>query len=64
MSQLPAKRPGGHLSVAIFLGIRTPGGGLPEGDPLGIDLTLRELLGPGDGICLEIGCGTGARKPG
>ena len=28
-------------------------------DPLGIDRTLRGLLGPGDGRCLEIGCGTG-----
>lgn len=28
-------------------------------DPLGIDRSLRDLLGPGDGICLEIGCGTG-----
>jgi SAM-dependent methyltransferase len=28
-------------------------------DPLGIDRSLRDLLGPGDGRCLEIGCGTG-----
>lgn len=28
--------------------------------PLGVDRALRELLGPGDGVCLEIGCGTGA----
>jgi SAM-dependent methyltransferase len=28
-------------------------------DPLEIDSTLRELLGQGDGVCLEIGCGTG-----
>jgi SAM-dependent methyltransferase len=28
-------------------------------DPLGIDATLRGLLGTGDGVCLEIGCGTG-----
>jgi SAM-dependent methyltransferase len=28
-------------------------------DPLGIDRALRDLLGPGDGRCLEIGCGTG-----
>ncbi|MEV6236034.1 class I SAM-dependent methyltransferase [Lentzea sp. NPDC051838] len=28
-------------------------------DPLGIDLALRELLGEGSGVCLEIGCGTG-----
>lgn len=29
------------------------------GDPLRIDATLRALLGPGSGTCLEIGCGTG-----
>jgi SAM-dependent methyltransferase len=28
-------------------------------DPLEIDQCLRELLGPGGGVCLEIGCGTG-----
>ncbi len=28
-------------------------------DPLEIDHCLRELLGPGGGVCLEIGCGTG-----
>jgi SAM-dependent methyltransferase len=28
-------------------------------DPLGIGRALRHLLGPGNGICLEIGCGTG-----
>jgi SAM-dependent methyltransferase len=28
-------------------------------DPLGIDAAVRKLLGPGDGACLEIGCGTG-----
>lgn len=28
-------------------------------DPLGIDRALRDLLGEGDGVCLEIGCGTG-----
>jgi len=28
-------------------------------DPLGVDRSLRDLLGTGDGICLEIGCGTG-----
>jgi SAM-dependent methyltransferase len=28
-------------------------------DPLGIDRCLRESLGPGSGVCLEIGCGTG-----
>jgi SAM-dependent methyltransferase len=30
-------------------------------DPLGIDAALRDLLGHGDGVCLEIGCGTGVR---
>lgn len=29
-------------------------------DPIGVDRTLRDLLGDGDGVCLEIGCGTGA----
>jgi SAM-dependent methyltransferase len=28
-------------------------------DVLGVDRSLRDLLGPGDGTCLEIGCGTG-----
>lgn len=28
-------------------------------DPLGIDRALRDLLGEGGGVCLEIGCGTG-----
>ena len=44
-----------------FLGAPGPDGGLPGGDPLGIDHALAELLGPGRGPCLEIGCGTGAR---
>ncbi|MFE9581281.1 class I SAM-dependent methyltransferase [Nocardia sp. NPDC006044] len=30
-----------------------------DGDPIGIKRALRELLGPGIGPCLEIGCGTG-----
>lgn len=30
------------------------------GDPLGIGGAVRALLGPGDGPCLELGCGTGA----
>jgi SAM-dependent methyltransferase len=30
-----------------------------NGDPIGVDRTLRELLGEGRGGCLEIGCGTG-----
>jgi SAM-dependent methyltransferase len=28
-------------------------------DPLAIGPILRELLGPGSGLCLELGCGTG-----
>ncbi|GAA3648353.1 hypothetical protein GCM10022267_38580 [Lentzea roselyniae] len=28
-------------------------------DPLGIDRAIRDLLGEGSGVCLEIGCGTG-----
>ncbi|HEX5494219.1 MAG TPA: methyltransferase domain-containing protein [Mycobacteriales bacterium] len=28
-------------------------------DPLGLRRALRDLLGPGTGICLDIGCGTG-----
>jgi SAM-dependent methyltransferase len=30
-------------------------------DVLGIGHAVRELLGPGRGVCLEIGCGTGVR---
>lgn len=30
-------------------------------DLIGVNDQLRRLLGPGDGPCLEIGCGTGAR---
>jgi SAM-dependent methyltransferase len=30
-----------------------------DGDPLGINRALRQLLGRGRGVCLEIGCGTG-----
>lgn len=44
-----------------FLGVQGPDGRLPGGDPLGIDHALAELLGPGSGPCLEIGCGTGVR---
>ncbi|MDY7086463.1 MAG: class I SAM-dependent methyltransferase [Actinomycetota bacterium] len=29
------------------------------GDPLGVQRQLSELLGPGDGVCVEVGCGTG-----
>lgn len=32
----------------------------PESDPIGIRAALAGLLGPGQGNCLEIGCGTGA----
>ncbi|KJK45381.1 methyltransferase [Lentzea aerocolonigenes] len=28
-------------------------------DPIGVGLALRELLGEGTGVCLEVGCGTG-----
>jgi SAM-dependent methyltransferase len=31
------------------------------GDGLGVARVLRELLGPGTGGCLELGCGTGVR---
>jgi SAM-dependent methyltransferase len=31
-----------------------------DADPLGIRRALTDLLGPGPGICLEVGCGTGA----
>jgi SAM-dependent methyltransferase len=44
-----------------FLGVEQPGGALPPGDAIGVDRTLRELLGRGSGGCLEIGCGTGVR---
>lgn len=33
--------------------------GQGTGDPLGIDRALRDLLGAGSYVCLEIGCGTG-----
>jgi SAM-dependent methyltransferase len=32
---------------------------LDAADPLGLSRVLRDLLGTGDGVCLEIGCGTG-----
>lgn len=32
---------------------------LRPGDPIGVDASLRTLLAPGTGACLEIGCGTG-----
>jgi SAM-dependent methyltransferase len=42
-----------------FLGGRDPA--RDDGDPLGIGRALRDLLGEGSDICLEIGCGTGGR---
>ena len=33
--------------------------GLPMSDPIGVDGSLCEMLGQGDGVSLEIGCGTG-----
>lgn len=33
--------------------------GQGTGDPLGTDRALRDLLGAGSDVCLEIGCGTG-----
>jgi SAM-dependent methyltransferase len=38
-----------------------PGSGTPDADPLGIDNALADLLGPGSGGCLDVGCGTGVR---
>jgi len=35
--------------------------GVLGGDPLGVARVARDLLGPGRGRCLEIGCGTGVR---
>jgi len=32
---------------------------LSADDPIGVSRALRELLGDGEGVCLEIGCGTG-----
>lgn len=32
-------------------------------DLLGVDRALRTLLGPGEGACLEVGCGTGRHAP-
>ncbi|MEN3270189.1 class I SAM-dependent methyltransferase, partial [Pseudonocardia sp.] len=42
-----------------FLRGRPPTIEEPDGDPIGIDRALRDLLGTGTGTCLEIGCGTG-----
>lgn len=38
---------------------RRPNDGQPYADAIGIDQALVELLGPGRGTCLEVGCGTG-----
>lgn len=35
-------------------------GGQGDTDPIGVRRMLADLLGPGSGRCLEIGCGTGA----
>lgn len=42
-----------------FLGGQDRTAGTRDGNPLGLGGLLDELLGEGDGICLEIGCGTG-----
>ncbi|GAB2838259.1 class I SAM-dependent methyltransferase [Lentzea nigeriaca] len=33
--------------------------GAQQDDPIGVGRALRDLLGEGSGVCLEIGCGTG-----
>lgn len=47
-----------------FLRGRPPSADEPDGDPIGIDRALRDLLGRGQGSCLEIGCGTGIHAAG
>src|SRR5260370_19892876 len=52
-----------------FLGGQSTGARLRDGNPLGLDGVLRDLLGGGRGTCLEIGCRTGVhpgcvRQPG
>jgi SAM-dependent methyltransferase len=42
-----------------FLAGRRGPDGAPVDDALGIDRALVELLGPGTGVCVELGCGTG-----
>jgi SAM-dependent methyltransferase len=49
----------GHWYEQEFLRSTPPDRGVEGGDPIGIDDALRELLGAGSGLCLEIGCGTG-----
>ncbi|MFL6145061.1 MAG: class I SAM-dependent methyltransferase [Labedaea sp.] len=47
-----------------FLSSQRPEPGAPGHDPLGIDRAVRDLLGAGSGVCLEIGCGTGVHAAG
>jgi len=42
-----------------FLGGHSTGARTPDGSPVDLDGLLRNLLGEGEGICLEAGCGTG-----
>jgi len=42
-----------------FLSRQRAPAGPPDGDLLGVDRALGDLLGKGSGRCLEIGCGTG-----
>jgi SAM-dependent methyltransferase len=42
-----------------FLGGQRTGVRTRDGNPLGLDRVLCDLLGEGSGTCLEIGCGTG-----
>lgn len=42
-----------------FLGEHTTRPRTSDGNPLDLHSLIRDLLGEGDGICLEIGCGTG-----
>jgi hypothetical protein len=42
-----------------FLGGRAADRARDDNDSLGIGRLLRDLLGEGSGICLDIGCGTG-----
>ena len=42
-----------------WLGGHTTGARTSDGNPLDLGGLLRDLLGEGDGSCLEIGCGTG-----
>jgi predicted TPR repeat methyltransferase len=34
--------------------------GIPDHDDIGIKASLKALLGEGAGMCLDLGCGTGA----